>query len=56
MDVLLLLVLAAGIYTFFWYAARAAFKADSRQRRDINKKFNEIVSHLKPGNDEQHNP
>lgn len=47
MEVLLLLALAGGIFTFFYYAARAAFKADSRQRKDTERLFNEIVSHLR---------
>ena len=39
MDVILLLALAAGIFTFFYYAARAAFKADSRERKRTNELF-----------------
>ena len=39
MDILFPLALAAGIFTFFYYAARAAFKADSRERKRTNEFF-----------------
>ena len=39
MDVVLLLALAIGICIFFYYAARAAFKADSRERKRTNELF-----------------
>ena len=51
MELLLLLALAVGICIFFWYAARAAFKADSRQREEVERKFNEIVAYLKGSGD-----
>ena len=46
-SLILTLALAVGIGIFFFYAAQAAFKADSRQRAGIDKAFNEIVALFK---------
>lgn len=46
-PLILTLALAVGIGIFFYYAARAAFVADSKQRAGIDKKFAEIVALFK---------
>ena len=38
-GLILLLALAIGISMVFYYAARAAFKADSRERKRTNELF-----------------
>ena len=55
MDVILLLALAGGICIFFYYAARAAFKADSRERKRTNELFAYLERTFKGENDDPGN-